>query len=94
MRETGRPDLCEGARGPGLCSRPLYSQARGPSRCGQGVTEGAMWSYKEDHQIGFFHLESLGSLIDRVVPPDSFCRRLARERRQLFRAWVSPLSTI
>ncbi len=49
---------------------------------------------KEDHQIAFFPLESLGSLIDRVVPPDSFYRRLARERRQLFRAWISPLSTL
>ena len=39
---------------------------------------------RESGQTGFFQLESLGSLMDRIVPPDSFHGRMARERKHLF----------
>jgi transposase len=40
---------------------------------------------KEVPQLGFFDLNMLGSLLDPIVPPDSFHARLARERSELFR---------
>jgi transposase len=40
---------------------------------------------QESAQIGFFHLEMLGSLLDPIVPAGSFYARFARERGELFK---------